>query len=589
MIAIGCLGLPGPVTPVESPQDSTPGVKGQFPAGEAYMFQAGPTTIPSEMCEPLDISRTPQPSISIDPIGWRSTGEQFLITGTTLLPADQEILVKVMTADFMSHKAVPLDFFGQTGTIRSTTESNGIGRWEFTVNTSGWVPDKYLIQITPLAGNGSFGFISYFYLLSPDEALAIRQLPVTVDPVPYHHESDTFLIGGNTTLPVGQELAIFVKPGSFSLRTESAPEQNNLNRGVTGKTRVEPGTHGINRWSFNLNTTDLDSTTYIIDIFSPSGELMGKGVFFLDYNPGRICRILTVPVTPVLTPAQIPAADTGSTSVGNGLLSVHPIGDHAVGENFSINGTAILPAGIDITISIYRGSFSPGFPPQADPWYDHIPKTVRVKYDNKTGNIWSYAVNTTGSYPDEYIVFVEYPGDSTINATAIFNLVPGADKATPGAGQKDDYVIMIDPIGDHTEGEIITITGTTNLPPGEKLLIEVISSNNTFGSKVKDNSGAVRVVDVREGVQGKNTWSFMVNSSDLKPDNYTVIVNSYLDVPVNDSLFSVIPEENNPQSSSFFTLDANPVDSPTRASPHSAGIIFGSLVTVTFLITRRMR
>jgi hypothetical protein len=282
------------------------------------------------------------------------------------------------------------------------------------------------------------------------------------------------------------------------------------------------------------------------------------------------------------------SARAGSTPDGEGILSIDPVGDHAVGENFFINGTAILPAGIDITIRIYRGSFNPGIPPQADPWYDHIPKTVRVKYNNKTGNIWSYAVNTTGSYPDEYLVFVEYPRDSTINATAIFNLVPRADKATTGAGQKDEYVIMIDPVGNHTAGDIITITGTTNLPTGEKLLIEVISSNNAFGSKVKDNSGAVGVVDVREGVQGKNTWSFMINSSDLKPDNYTVIVQSYRDMPVNDSLSSVILEENNPRSSSFFTLDANPVNSPAWASPPSAGIIFGSLIIVTFLTMRRM-
>jgi len=44
----------------------------------------------------------------------------------------------------------------------------------------------------------------------------------------------------------------------------------------------------------------------------------------------------------------------------------------------------------------------------------------------------------------------------------------------------------------------------------------------------------------------------------------------YQDVPFNDSLFALNPEENNERSSNFFTLDANPVDSPTRASPHSA-------------------
>jgi hypothetical protein len=275
----------------------------QSPLGEAYLVQAGPTMIPPQLCEPLDTSMTP-PSITIDPIRWYSAGESFLITGTTLVPAEQEILIEVMTEDFMSLKSNPKNIFGQTGTVRSMTGPGGIGRWEYRVNTSGWVPDKYLVQVTPLSENAASHFIGHFYLLSPEEAMIIRQLPVTVDPVPYHNDGEAFPIGGNTTLPRGQELTISVMPGSFLRMDRVNAQTDNMSEGIVGKTRVESGSNGVNRWSFILNTTGLSLTTYVIDIFPPSGGRAGRGVFFLGYNPGRICRVLTVPVTPSQTPAE---------------------------------------------------------------------------------------------------------------------------------------------------------------------------------------------------------------------------------------------------------------------------------------------
>ena len=280
----------------------------QSPAIEAYMFQAGPTTIPPQLCEPLDISTAPPASITIDPISLHSLGEQFLITGTTKLPANQEILIEIMTEDFMSRKSHPKNFFGQTGTVRSTTDPDGIGRWEYQVNTSGWVPDKYLVKVTPVSENVVPHFTNRFYLLSQEDATAIRQLPVTVDPVPYHYDGETFPVGGNTTLPSGQELTISIVPGLFHLNEGSPAQPDNVTKGIMGKIRVEPGSHGVNRWSFYLNTSGLSSNTYFIDIISPSGERVGSSFFFLDDNPRRFCRILAVPGTPPQTPSQTPTA-----------------------------------------------------------------------------------------------------------------------------------------------------------------------------------------------------------------------------------------------------------------------------------------
>ena len=277
----------------------------QSPGGEAYLVQAGPTTIPPQLCEPLDISKTSTPSITIDPIDWHSTGESFLITGTTRLPAEQEILIEVMTEDFMSLKSNPKDIFGQTGTVRSIADTGGVVRWEYSVNTTGWIPDKYLVQLTPQPENGSPHYTGHFYLVPLEEATSIRQLPVTVDPVPYHYDGETFTLTGKTKLPPGQELTISMMPGSFLRMDDVETSPGNMNMEIVGKTRVVSGSNGTTHWSLDLNTTGLDPTTYVIDIFSPSGERAGQGFFFLDSNPGRVCRILTVPVTPPPTPLPI--------------------------------------------------------------------------------------------------------------------------------------------------------------------------------------------------------------------------------------------------------------------------------------------
>ena len=234
---------------------------------------------------------------------------------------------------------------------------------------------------------------------------------------------------------------------------------------------------------------------------------------------------------------------------------------------FRIHGIAILPPATELNISIYSGSFNPGIPPQADPWYDHIPTSARVEYNNRTVNVWSYEINTTGSYPDEYFILLQYPSDRTINATAIFNLVPAGGNATGRPGPADSYLLTIDPIATHVHNESFTISGTTDIPHGDELAVEVYSPNQTLGPKGTDYNGAVGVVMVREVSQGKNTWSFRVNSPDLKPGDYKAVVHSYRFGASNETSFSVVSEENTvPSPQPAYTI-SNTTGSLTRGSP----------------------
>lgn len=82
--------------------------------------------------------------------------------------------------------------------------------------------------------------------------------------------------------------------------------------------------------------------------------------------------------------------------------------------------------------------------------------------------------------------------------------------------------IVILPIGDHQVGDKFTIQGTTNLAVDDQILVQVVSSSFTPTDKTQSgefsgNTGTVKVV---AGTQGFNTWSFPVDASSFKPDEY---------------------------------------------------------------------
>ncbi len=86
--------------------------------------------------------------------------------------------------------------------------------------------------------------------------------------------------------------------------------------------------------------------------------------------------------------------------------------------------------------------------------------------------------------------------------------------------------VTLDPLGTYTAGELVSITGTTNLAPGDQLLIEVTSSS--FGPTSKEQSGAFSgvssTVTVQAGSGGTNTFGYLVNTAGFTPDTYLVQV-----------------------------------------------------------------
>jgi len=103
--------------------------------------------------------------------------------------------------------------------------------------------------------------------------------------------------------------------------------------------------------------------------------------------------------------------------------------------------------------------------------------------------------------------------------------------------------VTINPIGEQAVGSKFEISGTTNLMYDDNdLLVEVTSSSfkPTDKSQSGEFNGATGTVKVQQGTDGLNKWSFTVDASTFKPDEYIVRVAGVTTDVVETSLFNVV-------------------------------------------------
>jgi len=147
--------------------------------------------------------------------------------------------------------------------------------------------------------------------------------------------------------------------------------------------------------------------------------------------------------------------------------------------------------------------------------------------------------------------------------------------------------VMITSPGNATIGERITVSGTTNLAPGNRLLVEVTSQ--AFGPAPKDQSspfsGASGTVTVQEGSGDLNTWSFTFDTSSFEPGTYLVRVtgvtvpNAVATRSLLIEAFTPTPEPTPPPTPPPTTL---PTPEPTTIPPTTAGINLIPLILALF-------
>ncbi|MCX6683389.1 MAG: hypothetical protein NTZ37_01475 [Methanoregula sp.] len=316
-----------------------------------------------------------------------------------------------------------------------------------------------------------------------------------------------------------------------------------------------------------------------------------------------LCAVVLLPSSAAVT---LTPGDTGSSSsIANG----DPVSIRGIATGHPQNGLQIWVIG-----------------------YNYVKiDTVQVNADNT----YSYEMKSSDTQDlasGQYLVIIQHPmmngqfdivydpgTGSVINrqlgdGTVIFQLTGPGSLQTPDAGSAllrainnqniDDSfttvsffvsrpTTLINPIGEHFVGDKFTITGSTNLAAGDTLMIEVYSSSFKPTQKVQGSgfSGLTGTVKVIPGTNGYNRWSFDIDASTFRPDEYLVKVSGITVDVTGSTTFTIV--EGHPTTmrtpapvTTTPTVSLPPTTPPapaptTRKSPLPLAVIACAIVLVT--------
>jgi hypothetical protein len=149
----------------------------------------------------------------------------------------------------------------------------------------------------------------------------------------------------------------------------------------------------------------------------------------------------------------------------------------------------------------------------------------------------------------------------------------------------------IDPIGEHFIGDKFTITGSTNLAVGDTLMMEIYSSSFKPTQKARGGefSGSTGTIKVLPGTNGYNRWSFDIDASTFRPDEYTVKVSGItLDVTGSTTFMIVerVPTtlKTPVPATTIQTVSLPPVAPPAPAPTTQTSPLLSTTILVAFVL-----
>lgn len=227
--------------------------------------------------------------IHINRPGIITRGEKILVSGTTNVPENTELLylviqqtnTSVFTIDPKTREQDMKGGFTRSGLIAVLPGENGVGRWSFAFDSTEAIPGDYEILVTcssvsidKIGSEGPFGSEPLVIM----DADADRLTPVapdtgpcqsiTIDMLPDHVTSRNITITGTTSLQPGTELLFDVTPAEFSVYVKPGEPgmTSGSMTGAIGEVEVIRGPGATNTWSLDLDLTTFPPEQYIINI-----------------------------------------------------------------------------------------------------------------------------------------------------------------------------------------------------------------------------------------------------------------------------------------------------------------------------------
>jgi hypothetical protein len=246
-------------------------------------------TIPSPTGSPTTVALK-APYITISPPGTIWHKEKFLVTGTTNLPVDTELLyvvvqqsnTSVFTVDPKTGKQEEREGFTRSGIINVLPGNDGINRWSFAVDSTEFIPSTYLVIVTlesikteKIGIERPYG-VAPLVVKDPNENRAAAQVQagipcttITINDFPDRWFDQTFRFSGTTSLPPGTELSVQVIPTEYDLTMNmGTPHPAGTFSGAAGTATVEYGWGDTGIWSFSLDKKSMapNQRNYLVNV-----------------------------------------------------------------------------------------------------------------------------------------------------------------------------------------------------------------------------------------------------------------------------------------------------------------------------------
>jgi len=115
-----------------------------------------------------------EPLIIIDPIGAKSIGDKFTLTGKTNLAVDDEILIEIYSSSFKpTDKSQNGEFSGTTGTVKVLKSESGLNKFSLDIDTATFKADEYIVVAQGITQESSGTTL-----------FTVQAMPVTTPPTP---------------------------------------------------------------------------------------------------------------------------------------------------------------------------------------------------------------------------------------------------------------------------------------------------------------------------------------------------------------------------------------------------------------------
>jgi hypothetical protein len=348
---------------------------------------------------------------------------------------------------------------------------------------------------------------------------------ISVNPVSDKNIDDQFAITGTTTLPAGTEILAEVYPASYEDQKGTGSGEFT---GATGTITIAGGRGGVNTWDFPLDTSTFNPTEYLVTISSFKGD-HSKG----DYTKGDISG--TTRFTLHTGSGTSDASQRTDRAVAGGIL-IDPIHDTTAGDLLIVTGKTNLSAGTNLTVKVVPVSTenSKIVGDYKNPEIEAMTKVIKGSGPN---NLFSVSLDTRTLPISDHIIVIT---DGTVTGTAIFNIIAG----TAGTGP----YIKIDPVADKTTGDLLIVSGSTNLPAGTTLMVQA-------GSYGGDTI-------VSAGTGGVNRFSSPADTAILKPGTLTITVTRMIGDPAKGDY-----RPGTVKATTIFTLKGTSLVADTRVQP----------------------